>query len=268
MRRVARNEYAACLIAGGNAHVHAVRPRLADVVTLVALDDILQAALQRVRLHLFLNGQMVFGINRYTPATRHFQQAEIAIVFPAIGDVRQALQMVFKWKCRRHEKRCFRVGLALKFDPGGFPQHAARAITSHGIKRADTFRCPRHINLNGDTVCVAHDIGDRLAVADLDAWLAQNFVAQGPRQFPLLTLQAIGMSRVPCQHGQIKNSALAAWMQADLPMRTDQAFIDQSLRDAEGLQHLERGRMKRRGAQILIDRCLRLNDTHAHIAGT
>ena len=57
----------------------------------------------------------------------------------------------------------------------------------------------------------------------------------------------VGVGRKPRQL-EIGNDAFVAI--AELPCRTDQPLLDHPADDAEALQHVERGGMKRRSAQV------------------
>jgi len=73
------------------------------------------------------------------------------------------------------------------------------------------------------------------------------------RQFPLLSLQAIGVIGGIGDLRQIELRLLAGVVQPDLPGRRDTAARDQRFRQPKAVQHVQRRRVKGAGAQIPAD---------------
>ena len=70
------------------------------------------------------------------------------------------------------------------------------------------------------------------------------------------------MIRILAENGKIENGALTCWMQAYLPVRANEPLLQEDLRDAEWLQHVERWWMKGRGPQVIGNGRLGIEGLH------
>jgi hypothetical protein len=72
-------------------------------------------------------------------------------------------------------------------------------------------------------------------------------------QLELLALKSIGMARVVGEHGEIELRALVRLVNAHLPRRAAPPQVDERRRETVFLEHIQRGRMKCRGAHVALN---------------
>ena len=160
MRGVAGQHEPPVVVAWYDALVHAVRALVEHVVTLGARHDDLQVFLDGVFGELILDRHILARIDGHAPAAGHFQQTEIAALFPAIGDVGQAFQMLFERKQRRDKQRGLRIGLAIEGQIHRLAHETARAIRTHGDARADNAILPARAHGHRDVIFGLRDSSD------------------------------------------------------------------------------------------------------------
>ena len=96
---------------------------------------------------------------------------------------------------------------------------------------------------------VLRDAGDVATELDTAFRLSAKLVVQDPGELELLGLET---ERMPCRVGdcaeiECRDHAVAG---AELQLRGDKSLRDQRRGSAEFVEHVERGRMKGRGAQF------------------
>jgi hypothetical protein len=255
MSGVARERHASDPVARDDALMHPVGALLQYRIGLGPGHHLLKARLDGRIGELFLDGGVLARIDRDPPAPRNLEQAEITALLPAIADVGEPLQMLLEGHARRDEQRGLGIGLPLEAQADGLAREAARAV------RAEEKAGPHLLPLcgrDGHALLVLRQVRKRCPETKGYPGFTLEARQEGEGELPLLALQPIGMPRLPGEHREIEDGALAARVQADLPIGADEPLGHEFARDAERLQHVEGRRMKGGRAQVAHDLRLRL----------
>jgi hypothetical protein len=107
-----------------------------------------------------------------------------------------------------------------------------------------------HICPGNDLVVVLADLRHLGTQVDVDEPGGARMLEQDRREIVLLALQPVGMPRVVLDDGEIEHDPLAGAEVDHLPAVGGDAELDVVAGDADLVEHVERGRMHGRGAQV------------------
>ena len=113
-------------------------------------------------------------------------------------------------------------------------------------------------------VAILPDRIDRLRESNFGVRILTEPRQQEALQLLLLALQPIGMAGLILENPEIELGALAGFLQSNLPAGRDQPLRHELGAEPEPIEHVEGRRMKRRGAQIVRNRRIRLEQNHRH----
>ena len=235
--------------------VDAVGAHLQHRVVQGARGNAQQFFAHRWHAHRLFHALPFIGVQADAPQVLEPQQAEGALLAPAIVDEGQIGQVIVKRKVRGRQDGGLGKGMAFKRQIQLFAHLAAPAIGPHQKSATD--------RQGFATRCAVAHIDMAIGLAERDQGVphqhlhvrqvARNLRHQQLRQTPLFALQAIGVGCFVFEDRHIKLRKLTRGVHAHLPGRGNQALLDQAGRDAVFVQHVQGGWVKGRSAQIAVD---------------
>ena len=188
--------------------------------------------------------------HQQTPQTGNLHEHEPEVRIGDIGDRRQIVEMILERKFRAGAQPELRECQSRKVDAQADANDARCAVRCNQVFPVQCVWAVRRFDLQGYPPLVLLGAGCTGMEQYLHIVHLAEFVDDDVGQFVLFALDAVRVARVILEDAEIPMRDDTFFRVPVLPCRADDPLFDQLVDDAEIVEHVERRRMKCRGAQI------------------
>ena len=261
MRRIPGQRDAADDVALRHPLMHAVGGAVLQLIGHAGRQHALHAGLDSAfRQHLRLPLRRI-GRQQQPPEAPRTEQDEPLLRVGDIGDVRQFGDHRMEGEGGGERQVDLRDRHPLEADLDRLPHRAPRAIGADQEGAGEVLGAAILAqDGQGHAVGILADRGRPRIIDELDIRVVGQAVAQQPGQPPLLALQPVGVGGVVLQQAEVEGGDRPGRAVPELPFRADQPHRQHRLHHAEPVQHVERRRVEGRGAEIIRQVALGLDD--------